>query len=244
MTEELKRHDDKSGKAKAKDPDTFNGSNPRKLNSFLLLCNLYFCNNPFYANNDTKVTFVLTYLCGMALDFFELALSGLDDTPEWLDNWSTFIHTLHSQFGPIDPTADAEDSIDNVKMRDNQRILKYNIDFNRLSIQTGWNNTVLWHCYYSGLAKHIKDIMGQQGKPSTLTKMKLLAHAIDSHHWERLCERSHSDNLQPKPKNKLKSNSETKSDPSDNPARRTHSASTSNTITLQKLCCWQIRQWW
>ena len=66
----------------------------------------------------------------MALDFFELALSGLDD-------WSTFIHILHTQFGPIDPTADAEDSIDNLKMQDNQLIFKYNIDFNRLAVQTG-----------------------------------------------------------------------------------------------------------
>ena len=132
MTKELKRHDDKSGKAKAKDPDTFDGPDPCKLNSFCLLCNLYFRNNPSYADDSTKVTFALTYLHGMALDFFEPALSGLDDTPKWLNNWSAFIHTLHSQFGPIDSTADAKDSIDNLKMWDNQRIFKYNIDFNRL----------------------------------------------------------------------------------------------------------------
>ena len=71
-----------------------------------------------------------TYLHGMALDFFELALSRLDD-------WSAFICIPHTQFGPIDSTADAEDSIDNLKMQDNQCILKYNIDFNRLAIQTG-----------------------------------------------------------------------------------------------------------
>ena len=97
MTEELKHHDNKNGKAKAKEPDTFDGSNPHKLTSFLLLCNLYFCNNLSYANDDAKITFALTYLHGMALDFFEPALSGLDD-------WSTFVCILHTQFGPIDPT--------------------------------------------------------------------------------------------------------------------------------------------
>ena len=161
MTEELKYHDDKSGKAKAKDLDTFDGSNPHKLNSFLPFCNLYFCNNSSYADDDAKVTFVLTYLHGMALDFFKPSLSGLNDTPEWLDNWSAFVDTLHSQLGPIDPTADAEDSIDNSKMQDNQHIFKYNIDFNRLSIQIGWNDNILQHHYYSGLAEHIKDIIGQ-----------------------------------------------------------------------------------
>ena len=130
MTEELKCLNNKNGKAKAKELDTFDGSDPHKLTSFLLLCNFYFHNNLSYANDDAKVTFALTYLCGMALDFFELALSGLDD-------WSVFVHILCTQSGPIDLTADAENSIDNLKMWDNQCILKYNIDFNRLAIQTG-----------------------------------------------------------------------------------------------------------
>ena len=82
MTEELKCHDNKNGKAKAKEPDTLNGSNPHKLISFLLLCNLYFHNNLSYTKDNTKVTFALTYLCGMALDFFKLALSRLDNDPD------------------------------------------------------------------------------------------------------------------------------------------------------------------
>ena len=128
MTEELKHCDNKNSKAKAKEPDTFNGSDPCKLTSFLLLCNLSFCNNSSYANDNANVTFVLTYLHGTALDFFEPALSGLDN------DWFAFVRILHTQFGPIDPTADAEDSIDNLKMWDNQCILKYNIDFNRLAV--------------------------------------------------------------------------------------------------------------
>ena len=194
MTEELKCCDNKNGKAKAKELDTFDGSDPHKLTSFLLLCNLYFHNNLSYADDNTKVTFALTYLHGMALDFFEPALSGLND-------WSAFVHILCTQFGPIDPTADAEDSIDNLKMQDNQRILKYNIDFDKLAIQTGWSDNVLWHWYYSSLAKKIKDVMGQQGKPANLPKMKTPGHAIDSCHWEWLCKKSHSDKSAPKQDN-------------------------------------------
>jgi Zinc knuckle len=78
-------------------------------------------------------------------------------------------------------------------MQENQRILKYNVDFNRLAIQTGWDDGVLRHRYYSGLAERIKDIMGQQGKPSTLDAMKLLAHSIDARYWERHREKSRSD---------------------------------------------------
>ena len=63
-----------------------------------------------------------------------------DKDLEWLADWSTFVQVLHTQFGPINPTAGAEDNLDNLRMRDNHHIVKYNINFNRLAIQTGWDN--------------------------------------------------------------------------------------------------------
>ena len=53
-----------------------------------------------------------------------------DRDPKWLTDWSTFVQVLHTQFGPIDPTADAEDNLDNLKMHDNHCIVKYNVNFN------------------------------------------------------------------------------------------------------------------
>ena len=206
-----------TGKAKAKEPDTFDGSDPRKLSNFILLCNLYFRNNSAYSDDEAKVTFALSYLRGTALEYFEPALLALNEAPDWLDDWSTFVGTLRTQFGPIDPTADAEDNIDNLKMRDNHRILKYNVEFNRLAIQTGWSDDVLRHRYYSGLAERIKDIMGQQGKPATLVDMKHLAHAIDSRHWERLREKSRTEKPQPK----LEHKSHSKPDHSDHTSKAT-----------------------
>ena len=154
MTEELKRRDNtKASKAKSKEPDTFDGSDPHKLNNFILLCNLYFCNNPSYSDDGVKVTFALSYLRGTALEYFEPALMDSNEVLEWMDDWSSFVRNLRVQFGPHDPTADAEDSIDNLKMRENQRILKYNVEFNHLAVQTGWNDSILQHYYYSRLAE-------------------------------------------------------------------------------------------
>ena len=103
----------------------------------------------------------------MALEYFELTILDSEEVPDWMDDWSAFVRNLRTQFGPIDPTADAEDSIDNLKMQDNKHIIKYNVEFNHLTIRTGWDDGILQHCYYSGLAECIKDIMGQQGKPAT-----------------------------------------------------------------------------
>jgi hypothetical protein len=194
MTQELRRRDNpvSKAKAKAKEPDTFDGSDPRKLNNFILQCNLFFRSSSAYDEDEAKVTFTLSYLRGTALEYFEPSILDSDDIPNWIDNWSAFVRTLRTQFGPIDPTADAEDGIDHLKMQDSQRILKYNVEFNRLAIRTGWDDSVLRHRYYSGLAERIKDIMGQQGKPPTLDDMKALAHSIDSRHWERLREKSRS----------------------------------------------------
>ena len=165
----------------------------------------------------------------MALNFFKPALSRLD-------NWSAFVCILCTQFSPIDPTADAEDSIDNLKMQDNQHILKYNIDFDRLVVQTGWSNNVLWHWHYSGLAEQIKDVMGQQGKPETVPAMKTLAHAINSH-WEWFCEKSCSDKPPPKQDNKSQQKSEKKPEiSSSNSTKQNPPTSTSsNNNKLAKL---------
>ena len=77
-------------------------------------------------------------------------------------------------------------------MCDKHHIVKYNVNFNCLAIQTGWDNSILQHHYYSSLAERIKDIIGQVGKPSTLTELKNLAHSINTHHWEQLCKKSYS----------------------------------------------------
>ena len=156
------------------------------------------------------------------MEFFEPMLTS-DDGLTWEDDWQEFISMLRTQFGPIDPTADAEDNIDNLKMKDNQRILKYNVEFNRLAVQTGLNDSILRHRYYSGLAERIKDAMGQMGKPSALDDMKTLAHSIDAHHWERICEKS-SSGLD---KN-TNTNSGNKSDKKPNNSNNTNNSNNSN----------------
>ena len=222
MTEELRRRDPPSSsskRAKTKEPDTFDGSDPKKLNNFILLCNLYFRQNSAYSNDAAKINFALSHLRGIALEYFKPSVIDSDNYPVWMDNWSAFIITLRTQFGPIDPARDAENSINHLKMQDNQCIVKYNVEFNRLAIHTGWDENVLRHRYYTGLAEQIKDIMGHQAKPATLDAMKLLAHTIDAHHWERIREKSHSgkNKSDDKTDEGKKSDDKGKNNPSNNP---------------------------
>src|SRR6202522_4128515 len=202
MTEELRRRE-KTPTTKVKEPDTFDGSDSRKLNNFILLCDLYFRHKPSaYSDDSAKVTFALSHLRGLALDLFEPAILDSEENPDWLTDWSAFLRLPRSHFGPIDPVANAEDAIDNLKMRENQRIVKYDVELNRFAIKTGWDDAVLRHRYYSGLAERIKDIMGQQAKPTTLDNTRKLAHSIDARYWERLREKNRSDKTNTKSDNR------------------------------------------
>jgi len=78
-----------------------------------------------------------------------------------MTSWPDFVEELKMNFGTIDPTGDAEEDLDHLCMRDNQRILKYNVKFNRLSARVDWGDSALRHRYYKGLPDCIKDVLSQ-----------------------------------------------------------------------------------
>ena len=64
---------------KAYIPDTFSGTEPDKLNNFLFQCHLYFCANLAQFDIDiVKINFAMTYLTGVAQDWFEVGLNQED----------------------------------------------------------------------------------------------------------------------------------------------------------------------
>ena len=143
MTQELKRRDHKKKSSKAKEPDTFDSSDPQKLNSFILQCGLFFTNNDNYSDNHAKITFTLSYLQDTTLKFFEPFIINSIDKLDFMFNFSDFIGLLCSEFSPIDPTGEAEDLLDNFRMCDNQKLLKYNVEFQHLAIKTDWDERAL-----------------------------------------------------------------------------------------------------
>jgi len=77
--------------------DTFNGSDPHKLNHFLFQCRLFFHANPSqFSTDEEKINFVMTYLSGVAQDWFEVALQqeDLGYAQPWLFTWHLFVEEL------------------------------------------------------------------------------------------------------------------------------------------------------
>jgi hypothetical protein len=182
-------------KAKVREPDTFDGSEPQKLRAFFVQCELNFQNKPRAFRSDwAKVTFAQSYLKGMALEWFEpdLLSGDLNDQLDWMDDYSAFMLELQTNFGPHDPVGDAEMQLEQLYMCDGNRINKYIVEFQRLASQVrGWGDGALRRQFYNGLPARIKDEISRQGKPTTLSEFKTLAQTIDARYWERKGEVSH-----------------------------------------------------
>ncbi|KIN96813.1 hypothetical protein M404DRAFT_162305 [Pisolithus tinctorius Marx 270] len=148
-----------SSRTKLCEPDTFDGTNPKKLRAFFIQCELNFQDHPrAFRTDHTKVIFAQSYLKGMALEWFKpdlLRLDNPDDWPLWMDSWREFVLELQTTFGPHDPVADAESQLNHLHMKDSQRINKYATETVRF------------------------------GKPRTLHKLHHLAQEIDARYWER-----------------------------------------------------------
>ncbi|KIO04364.1 hypothetical protein M404DRAFT_26225, partial [Pisolithus tinctorius Marx 270] len=112
-----------SSRTKLCEPDTFDGTDPKKLRMFFIQCELNFQDRLRQS---------------MALEWFEPDLLGLDnpdDRPLWMDSWREFVLELQTTFGPHDLVADAKSQLDHLHMKESQHINKYVVDFNRLASQ-------------------------------------------------------------------------------------------------------------
>ena len=181
----------RSKRVKVHEPETFDGSDPKKLRNWKFLLKLYFnANRHQFTSKLAKVRFGITYLMGTALSWFLSRLDqvNLEETDlEIYNNFDAFVCELESRFGHADPVMEAAEELENLKMTNNHHITKYNIEFTRLATLTGWNDMVLYHRYYKGLPDQIKDILATTTKPATLSELQETACKLDVRYWE--CQR-------------------------------------------------------
>jgi len=183
-------NDSSSSCAKVREPDTFDGTDPKKLRTFLVQCELCFQDRAkAFCLDRAKVTFAQSYLKGMTLEWFEPDLLNSSDPAErpcWMDSWVHFVTELQSTFGPHDPIADAEHQLEHLRMKDAHRVTRYIVDFNQLASQVqDYGDGALHRLFYSGLPDCLKDEIARVGKPLTLHGLRALCQEIDTRYWER-----------------------------------------------------------
>jgi len=179
------RSSESSSHTKVREPDTFDGTDPKKLCTFLVQCELNFQDRLKAFHTDrTKVTFAQSYLKGMALEWFEPDLLSAGDPHNhliWMTDWEEFVIELQTTFGPHDPVADAEHQLDHLCMKENHCANRYVVDFNCIASQIrGYGDGALRHHFYTGLPNRIKDEISHVGKPRTLNGLHVLTQEIDA----------------------------------------------------------------
>src|SRR5882672_2623548 len=178
-------------KPKLWEPDTFDGSDSRKLRTFILQCKLNFRDRPdLFKDDKSKVNYVLLYLKGTALDCFESVILDPNE-PDWASDFRLFSEELTSNFGTYDPVGEAEAELEGLRMHDSHQAMKYFIKFQQLASCVEWGDAALRRQAYNRLAKCIKDDMVHHNKPNTLAGLHKLVQAIDARYWERKGELSH-----------------------------------------------------
>src|SRR5215470_17004959 len=111
-------------------------------------------------------------------------------------------------------------------MKDNQKIAKYLVAFNRLAAEVQWDANALCYAFYRGLPDRIKDQISNVGKPDNLLDLRTLAQNIDFRYWERQSEINRTTKKNP-PSNKPGPSKPTPAPSKSNPSKSGSSSGSS-----------------
>ena len=147
--------------------------------------------------DNAKVNYTMSFLKGMALDYFKLFLDTPDDKPAWLKDYELFIEELLINFSPYDALSDAEVELNTLIMKYSHKVMRFFVDFFQLSMLCDYNDrALLWKAYYV-LPKRVKDEMTHFDRPSTLQELRDLVLRIDQRYWECKAELAHKSSPAP-----------------------------------------------
>lgn len=202
---------------KPRNPDTFDGTDSSKLDTFIFQCSMYIsARSKDFPDEASRVTFTLSFLKGTPLDWFQTELNhsmtNTGEFPKWFTSYTRFLSELQRLFGPRDPVNDAMIALEALRYKDSTKVTRYTLDFNRHSRRTGWNEAALSRIYYKGLPDRLKDEISRIGKPVGLLDLQDLVATLDQRYWERQSEISRDKKPNPHPHKSPERSSDTRAD--------------------------------
>ncbi|MBW0564164.1 hypothetical protein O181_103879 [Austropuccinia psidii MF-1] len=118
-----------------KAPDSFDGTQAHKLRGFIQSCQLNFHNDPAnFFSDRKKVLDSTSFPTGRAGKWIEPYLSNIfnEDTSYLLNNWQLFETKLFTLFGDPNEVREAEQELDNLRMKESGHVSLYIDDFRSL----------------------------------------------------------------------------------------------------------------
>jgi hypothetical protein len=174
---------------KLKEPDVFSGKDAAKLPIFVSQCVQHFLAKPNrYQTDRARVLFASSFLRDTASSWW---MPKLTEPSPIIDNWQDFVNELYTMFGNRHLQSTAQNTLLNLKMKDNALVSDYLVKFNSQAPYTGWNGTALAGAFYRGLPDRIKNGFQYIQRPQDFELLKDIALDFDQRYWERQEELGH-----------------------------------------------------
>jgi len=137
----------------------------------------------------------MTFLKDTALRWFKIGLEQYETQGifhPWLDDWTAFVAELRTHFGVVNQKTEAAEKLENLKMKNSDRIVVYSTEFMKNSAMLNWGDEALAFRFYRGLPPWLQDQLSarEAGKPTTLSGMLMVAQIFDERYWERRREKA------------------------------------------------------
>ncbi|KIJ46825.1 hypothetical protein M422DRAFT_249567 [Sphaerobolus stellatus SS14] len=156
---------------KPRDPDTYDGTNPEKLQNFLFLCSLVFKSKAkTYKSNKSKIYFALSFLRGAALEYFEPVVE--------------FVEELKANFGTASPEEDMETALEELKMEKHHQATWFFISFAQYKAKTTYNDHGYYHLVMNAMPNWIlEELRRVFPMPKSYETLHSMILQIDQRYW-------------------------------------------------------------
>ncbi|MBW0529233.1 hypothetical protein O181_068948 [Austropuccinia psidii MF-1] len=182
--------------------DSFDGTQPFKVRSFIQSCQLIFHN---YLANFTqdrkKVLYATSFLIGRAAKSIETYLSNLTnhDPNYLLNSWKLSESQLFTLFGDPNEVRKAEADLDSLRMKEGGNVSLYIADFRSWVSRIGdWGERALIHHFRKGFPSRILDqLASHPSRIDSLQDLMYITLELDTRYHERKNEKSHHQEKKP-----------------------------------------------
>ncbi|MBW0573031.1 hypothetical protein O181_112746 [Austropuccinia psidii MF-1] len=185
-----------------KAPDSFDGTQAHKLRGFIQSCQLILHNYPAIFFSDRKKvlysTYFLTSRAGRWIEPYSSNISNAD--PSYLlYNWQLFETQLFTLFDDPNEVRNAEQELDNLRMKESGHVYLYIADFRSLMSRIKvWGERAYIHVYRRGLASRLLDqLASHPGTFDTLQELMDVTLELDTRYHERQKEKGGNQEKKP-----------------------------------------------
>ncbi|KAK4689460.1 putative transposase, partial [Tremellales sp. Uapishka_1] len=169
-------------KTKVKEPDTFHGSDPSELPSFLTQAKMYLhFKEAQFPDDYSKVLWTASYLRGNAFAWWEPTFNAPKrDQPDWVYDYEEFLDELRQAFGDPNRKKTAERELRRLR-QGTSSVPEYYSRFLRYRAAVDWNESALRAQFEEGLNYTIKQAISiRDDEPDTLHDLVRVAIKIDN----------------------------------------------------------------